>query len=731
MIAAGGMGPTKAKVEAFLALAPPTSATSLKTLLGMFCYYKPLVHHYSDLVAPLNALTSPKTAWDSGTWTAEHQARLDELKRIYTKEDVVLQRVRPDRPLILHTDFSGVGISGVLGQLDDQSREYMCACVSRSLNVHERKYISYKGELLAVVWAIKTLHAYLDCRPFTVVTDHAPLLWLMSTVEGLTAQYARWALALQNYDFDVVHRPGPLHQNADALSRSPRLDDFDGSGARLNEEDDPVPPPPALRVYAGAAWPAFAFQRALSPAALTLAARYADTPVANPLPQVLSVSFAPARSALVVMPVRVACLTALHLQLALATGLPAAAAPSLMELVDSAPDPAEPSIARATLQVRAERPSLRALRPAAALPLRQLGPSAAVVGINTALVQHGVFPTALGGEGVAVLEAPGGLATGLRACLQLGLRVRRYVALCPGAPARAALAACLPALARSYDGLLAPDAWTSAVVPPLSSPAELLQWAISSDGIAACRTHQGQWLILGSWACDNAWPASSYVALVGALQRVARATAAAAPAYLLEGPPCSLAAAEAAGLPLGYPAVLDAVQAGAALHRLGSWYTNVANHSQLSHCLRGLLAPGHVTLAERLPNGWYPAPATVPLPPPYAQLEVPGAPWVALPPSALVPSLPLLRGPDRVPAQPDVAVYAALADVTLLPEHPAVSELLPRVAPTPVYCALLATGLALHRAFLTPHDLHPLPARIVAAAEPSTASPLGGVTWTS
>ena len=68
-----------------------------------------------------------------------------------------MQRVRPEEPLILHTDFSGLGISGVLGQLDTQGREQLCACISRSLNEHEQRYISYKGELLAVVWAVKTL----------------------------------------------------------------------------------------------------------------------------------------------------------------------------------------------------------------------------------------------------------------------------------------------------------------------------------------------------------------------------------------------------------------------------------------------------------------------------------------------------------------------------------------------------------------------------------------------
>jgi hypothetical protein len=49
------------------------------------------------------------------------------------------------------------------------------------------------------------------------VTDHWPLIWLLSTKE-LTGQAARWALSLQEYSFIIEHRPGVTHQNADVLS---------------------------------------------------------------------------------------------------------------------------------------------------------------------------------------------------------------------------------------------------------------------------------------------------------------------------------------------------------------------------------------------------------------------------------------------------------------------------------------------------------------------------------
>jgi len=101
--------------------------------------------------------------------------------------------------------------------------------------VHEKNYGSPQGEMLAAVWAIKTFHTYLHGEKFTLVTDHQPLTYLM-TKNDLVAMLARWAITLQQYTFDVVHRPGVNHQNADCLSRLPEESSADTTGARLNDE---------------------------------------------------------------------------------------------------------------------------------------------------------------------------------------------------------------------------------------------------------------------------------------------------------------------------------------------------------------------------------------------------------------------------------------------------------------------------------------------------------------
>ena len=61
----------------------------------------------------------------------------------------------------------------------------------------------------------------MDCgQRFSAVTDHEPLKWLMES-DKLTAKLARWALLLQEYDFEVVHRASITNKDADGLSHNP------------------------------------------------------------------------------------------------------------------------------------------------------------------------------------------------------------------------------------------------------------------------------------------------------------------------------------------------------------------------------------------------------------------------------------------------------------------------------------------------------------------------------
>ena len=234
-VSAYGLTPCAAKVLAIRELKAPRDVSELRSVLGFMGYYRGYLPHYSTVAKPMNDLLSKFVVWD---WGLEQEAAFQQLKDELCREGAAQRRLDKNLPIKVYTDWSKNGIGAVLGQEGEDGKEYMCICLSRSLNIHERNYSPYQGEMLAAVWAIKTLRPYLMGVEFTLVTDHQPLTWLMGN-PNLTGQYARWALALQEYDFKVIHRPGLKHANADALSRLPRDDDTDITGARLDLDSDP------------------------------------------------------------------------------------------------------------------------------------------------------------------------------------------------------------------------------------------------------------------------------------------------------------------------------------------------------------------------------------------------------------------------------------------------------------------------------------------------------------
>ena len=53
-------------------------------------------------------------------------------------------------------------------------------------------------------------------RKFQLVTDHASLQWL--SAQKMEGMLCRWALAMQEFSFDISYRKGSLNGYADALS---------------------------------------------------------------------------------------------------------------------------------------------------------------------------------------------------------------------------------------------------------------------------------------------------------------------------------------------------------------------------------------------------------------------------------------------------------------------------------------------------------------------------------
>lgn len=160
-----------------------------------------------------------------------------EMTFILLKEELmkapILMRPDFDREFILQTDFSGTGLGAVLSQVDTQNRERVIAYASRSLSKAEEALSASEGECLAVVWAVEKFRLYLLDKKFRLQTDHEPLRAL-NNAKLNNNKWLRWAISLQQYDFEIQYKKGKDNGNADALSRRNTNADWGGMICMVN-----------------------------------------------------------------------------------------------------------------------------------------------------------------------------------------------------------------------------------------------------------------------------------------------------------------------------------------------------------------------------------------------------------------------------------------------------------------------------------------------------------------
>jgi hypothetical protein len=114
-----------AKVVAILEMPNPIDVHILRTI-GLCNYYRIYVQDFSTIAHPLYALLKKDVAW---TWSEEAQEAFDTFKEKLS-EFPILKRPDFNKLFILHTDWNVLGIGDILGQLDEEGKEYVIAYAS-------------------------------------------------------------------------------------------------------------------------------------------------------------------------------------------------------------------------------------------------------------------------------------------------------------------------------------------------------------------------------------------------------------------------------------------------------------------------------------------------------------------------------------------------------------------------------------------------------------------------
>ena len=193
---------------------PPADKTDVRSFLGLTSYYRKFIKNYAFIARPLHDLTKEDVEF---LWTEVHQKAFEDLRSALVSPPI-LAFPNFDKPFIVSTDASGVGIGCILKQHDNDGRERVVAYASRVLTEIERRYSITERECLALRYASQIFRPYLHGAKFKVVTDHHSLTQ-MRTLKNPTHRLNRFSMDLENFDFDVEYKEGKKHSDADAMSR--------------------------------------------------------------------------------------------------------------------------------------------------------------------------------------------------------------------------------------------------------------------------------------------------------------------------------------------------------------------------------------------------------------------------------------------------------------------------------------------------------------------------------
>ena len=216
-INANGVEPSPDKLQAIRAFPTPSRVEEVRTFLGMVNRLSPFISDTAQLTDPIRQLLKKETLWH---WGPDQDKSFRDIKAAL-HDLLILNHFDPALQTFLYTDASKLnGIGFVMIQRTANNEDRVIQCGSRSLTSSERNYAAMEIEALAIAYAIKKCDLFLRGFPFTVVTDHKPLigLWNKPLSQIDNQRILRYRMATQEYQCHVTWTPGKYNRLADIFS---------------------------------------------------------------------------------------------------------------------------------------------------------------------------------------------------------------------------------------------------------------------------------------------------------------------------------------------------------------------------------------------------------------------------------------------------------------------------------------------------------------------------------
>ena len=207
------------KVDAILNFPAPANVPELQRFLGMLNQLAKFTPELASQTEPLRQLLKLDSLW---SWDHPQKGAFKQIKQSLTSTPI-LAHFCMGRESVIAADASNTGLGTVLLQRQPGGSRRPVSYISRSLTEAEQNYAVIEKEALTATWVSERFSEYILGAPFTIETDHKPLVPLLTTKElhKMPPRIQRFRLRLMRFNPEVIHVSGKQQLTADALSRAP------------------------------------------------------------------------------------------------------------------------------------------------------------------------------------------------------------------------------------------------------------------------------------------------------------------------------------------------------------------------------------------------------------------------------------------------------------------------------------------------------------------------------
>ncbi|OWB86999.1 hypothetical protein B5S33_g5737 [[Candida] boidinii] len=216
--------PSQDKIEAIRNWEIPKSAHEFSQFVGFINYLKRFIPDCSITTASIYELIakhkdgskfSKKPIQDIPKEVLEDVAKL----RKQVQNITHLHIFQPDKPIVIFTDASLIGVGGIIFQRSESmKKDVPIAFISRKFNPTQQRYSTLERELLGMLTCLSQNYLLIN-NDITIYTDHQALLSINNKSNQLSTRVMRFIETLSTYQVKLKYIKGSKNTISDFLSR--------------------------------------------------------------------------------------------------------------------------------------------------------------------------------------------------------------------------------------------------------------------------------------------------------------------------------------------------------------------------------------------------------------------------------------------------------------------------------------------------------------------------------